>query len=267
VRNTRVRLWLSLAVAILLGVVAALVGLAAAANIVAAGHGGVSLGTDVTLLAISTAVFIACVRWAVHSEHRLRDLPQGVAHIPGAQAPGARSRKADSSRRPRMYHHRHGPVATTFAALIVFGGAIGFTVGSVQAINGWRLSRFVQAHGTLTEATVATVHNIEHQSRSGTWYTADISVLLHTPVGGHFTSTVHDPSAAAYPPGQMIAVRVDPNQPGYSELPGAPDNTVSAFVVLVLFAVIFLVVAALYSRELFIRLRHRYTARTKATAG
>lgn len=166
-----------------------------------------------------------------------------------------------------MYHHRQGPVATTVAAVFLFIFTAGFTIGSVVSFNGWRLSQFVQAHGVLTQATVISVDNIQHQGRYGTWYTADIDVLLKDPVGGQSFSTVNDPSAAYYSQGQVISVRVDPNQPSYSELPGTPNNGAGSWIVLVVFAGLFLFVTFHYYRELFVRFRQRYHSPTMAVTG
>jgi hypothetical protein len=47
-------------------------------------------------------------------------------------------------------------------------------------------------------------------------------VRLSRPVKSHETTTAHIEGAPPYSPGAPITVVVDPQDPGYAELPGAP---------------------------------------------
>jgi hypothetical protein len=63
----------------------------------------------------------------------------------------------------------------------------------------------------------------EHRgARSGPWYSALITVTLAPPVGGHSTTIVHDPRGSNLIRGEGLQILVDPQQPGYAELPGQP---------------------------------------------
>jgi hypothetical protein len=52
--------------------------------------------------------------------------------------------------------------------------------------------------------------------------TSALAVRLSEPVNGHETTTVHIQGAPGYSPGAPVTVVVDPKDPGYAELPGAP---------------------------------------------
>jgi hypothetical protein len=89
-------------------------------------------------------------------------------------------------------------------------------------------SAYTQAHGAYSQATVVSVDNIQHQSRSNngstsTWYTADVTATLNTPVGGLSQTTVHVPHSVSLTAGQTVTAVVDPRDPGYAELPGQPN--------------------------------------------
>jgi hypothetical protein len=127
-------------------------------------------------------------------------------------------------------------------------------IGAVQAFGSWRLSGYVQAHGTLVPAAVMSVRNIEHTGRS-TWFTADIGVILRRPAGGTITTTVYDPTASGMIPGQTALVRVDPHRPGYAEFPGKPYGDLATWVVLAVFAALMLLVAGVYWSGLAARIR------------
>jgi hypothetical protein len=91
-------------------------------------------------------------------------------------------------------------------------------------------SAYTQAHGVSRQATVISVDNIQHQSHSqnddGTiWYTAEVTASLNPPVSGQSQTTVDVPHQVSYVDGQTIPVLVDPQAPGYAELPGQPNVT------------------------------------------
>jgi hypothetical protein len=96
-------------------------------------------------------------------------------------------------------------------------------------------SGFVQAHGVRRAAVVLSVNNIADTSTNttgtgsrkrtttSTSYTAEVAVRLASPVNGQALSTVHVPRYDSDAPGTTLTVLVDPGNPGYSELPGAPS--------------------------------------------
>lgn len=272
-RNTRLRLWLALALAVILTALAALIGLGAVVAIFSPWHR--ALGGDIVIAVLSIAVVVACVRWAVHTEHRLRShqtggaadaTRSGTAAGLGAELDAALSAPArrpartacTGAYRARLYHHRHGPVATAVGGVILTLVAIGMVIGTVVEIGAWRHSRFVQAHGDRRAATVLSVHEAEHHGKYSTWYTADIGVLLNAPAGGHLTTTAHYPGWSTLVMGDQVVVLVDPGQPGYAELPGSPYTTQGTWIALLVFAVFTAPFACLYWYEVIaVRIRRR----------
>lgn len=264
-RHPRFRWWLALAAAVILAGFAAFAALGSAVSIFSARHGGAGLGTSITTGVISIAVLIVCVRWAVHVEHRLRT-PAAAGHNghPGGRRPSP-GRPGPRGQRIRLYHHRYGPdhhrygpVATTIGALLFTLIGTGMLAGAVLSFSQWRLSGYVQAHGTLTPATVLWVHNIKHPRRSRTWYTAEIRVTLQRPVHGGTAATVYSPHASELLPGETATVRVDPQRPGYAEFPGMPYGNISSWLSLAFFAPMTLLAAAAFWTDLAIRVRQRH---------
>lgn len=263
--KTRFRLWVALAAGIVLAGFSAFVAIGSVISISGARHGGAGLGASITTASIGIVIVIACVRWAVRVEHRLRTRDPGH-HGAGTQHAGTQHAGASrppaggrspGGHRPRLYHHRHGPVAATAGAVFFTVIGLGMAIGAVQAFGSWRLSGYVQAHGRLVPAAVVSVHNIEHTGRS-TWFTADIAVILHRPVGGTIITTVYDPTASGMIPGQTAPVRVDPHRAGYAEFPGKPYGDLATWIVLAVFAALMLLVAGVYWSELAVRVRQRY---------
>jgi Protein of unknown function (DUF3592) len=98
-------------------------------------------------------------------------------------------------------------------------------------------SSFVQAHGTRHTAVILSVNNIENTSTSGTGknqhtstsWTAEVTARLTGPGRGQGGQTViHVPYFDSDAPGTTLTVLVDPNNPGYAELPGTPAHTAVA---------------------------------------
>jgi len=87
----------------------------------------------------------------------------------------------------------------------------------VKHANGVR-SAYTQAHGVRQTAQV-----ISEDIGSGRNRTSTLAVRLGVPVDGDNTTTVHVADAApTYSPGASVTVLVDPQDPGYAELPGSP---------------------------------------------
>jgi hypothetical protein len=97
-------------------------------------------------------------------------------------------------------------------------------------------SAYTQAHGLLQSGIVTSVANQEGRTDS-----ADVGVRLARPVGGQPTTTAHVPTRVSLSPGAAVQVLVDPQDPGYAELPHQPytlksSAQVGAIVGLVLIA-------------------------------
>lgn len=279
--QNRLRLWVALVAAIVLATVAVVVGFVSIAVIFSTQGGNVAGGIALAVAAI--AVFAACVRWAAHSEHRLRGQPAAGAGTPAGvgaldtalRSPHTAPSSASQRRRaayagpysPRLYHHRHGPVSTAMGGVIIFLAAILLVIGTIVDFGNWQKSRFVQAHGDQRSATVQYVDNIVTHGRYSDSYSADISVALAAPVGRSSTTTVHYPDWSSLSDGDQVTVLVDPDDPGYAELPGHPDATVGSWIALLVLAVIFAPLAFLYWYELIAgRIQRRRRARTAGPA-
>ena len=86
------------------------------------------------------------------------------------------------------------------------------------------------------EAVILNVDNIAHTSTTttgsgsrkhavtSTTYTAEVLVRLADPVDGQARTTVHVPRYETGGPGGTLTVLVDPDDPGYAELPGSPST-------------------------------------------
>ena len=250
-RNTRLRLWAALAVAVVLAAVAALAGLGGVISIFSTRDRDVSGG--IVIACLSIIVIVLCVRWAVRTEHRLRMArPGNTGSTASPGTPGSTARRP-----PRLYHHRHGPVVTAVGAVFFTLVAAGMIVGAVEGIGAWRLSRYVQAHGAERTATVVSVNEVAHHGRYSTWYTSDVSVMLTAPVGGQTTTTAHYPGPSTLIMGDRVTVLVDPARPGYAEFPGSAYSGAGAWIALLVFVPFMLLVAGAYGYELRVHIRER----------
>ena len=122
------------------------------------------------------------------------------------------------------------------AVLLVFPLSAVFVVMAVNKHAQAAQSSYVQAHGLRESATVGHVDNKQVDGN----YTATVTVQLQPPVNGTTSSIVHVPHQDNSSPGDTITVLVDPSQPGYSELPGAPSVTGQDWIVPLVIAVVIL---------------------------
>jgi hypothetical protein len=157
--------------------------------------------------------------------------------------------------------------------LLVIGIAF---IGTSFAVRGAASkSAYVQAHGVRREAVIVSVDNQEHRTthkpgQTGTGYnqkhyaittsyTANVLVNLAQPVNGHTQTTVHVPHKDSDKPGQSVTVLVDPQDPGYAELPGTADSP--PFLPYIFLGVgILLIVAACVVLIIALRVRARRAA-------
>jgi hypothetical protein len=102
---------------------------------------------------------------------------------------------------------------------LILGPGLGtvLIVGSVLEHGDAAQTSYTQAHGIRRAARVFS----EDTSTGRDPYSA-VAVRLSGPVNGHETTTVHIQGAPTYSPGAPVTVVVDPQDPGYAELPGAP---------------------------------------------
>jgi hypothetical protein len=151
--------------------------------------------------------------------------------------------------------------AGLLAMLVVLFLAVVFLILSFALRSSAARSGFVQAHGVRREAVIVSVDNIAQKSTGGsgfksTTYSAQVLVRLADPVNGQAQTTVHVPRYDTDRPGGTLTVLVDPDDPGYAELPGSP--TTPAVLPPIFLAVgAFLAVVAVTGTALITRSRRR----------
>ena len=152
----------------------------------------------------------------------------------------------------RVSWYTAGLLAMLFVLFIgVVALILSFTLRSSAARSG-----FVQAHGVRREAVIVSVGNIASKSGKSTTYTAKVLVSLAVPVDGQAQTTVHVPRYETGRPGGTLTVLVDPDDPGYAQLPGSPSTPAAAPAILLALGV-FLTVVAIAGSALIARSRGR----------
>lgn len=271
------RLWVQLIVAAALVIVFALGALGGLTNAVGGHlHHGDTRGGEVAIAVVCLALLIVCTRWVLHVEHRLRRhqpvaqayearymRPSAVATATASASPSARARASVRGRSGRGY----GPVGTTVVLLLLIAGMGGGIAGTVVQRSEGERSTFVQNSGVRSTATVDNVANNEACGRYGCTYSAAIDVTLARPVGGARTTVVHYPNTSDLSDGETVAVLVDPKQPSYAELPGAPFQNNWTWIILAGLALVFLGLVILDARHLLRLLAHRRDHRATTAAG
>jgi len=181
-----------------------------------------------------------------------------------------RSRPERATRRPeRVLFFLFSPSGVLAVALVFVAGWIVvliFTVG--QAIVD--RSQETQGHGALRSATVISVQNFAKDDPGGNPYDTNTSnagqgrvlVELAAPVGGQQQTTVNVPYQVGYNQGDKISVLVNPQQPGYAELPGVPEKTATGQTVL---TVVFSALLALSVTGTFFAARWRLRSRRRGS--
>lgn len=104
--------------------------------------------------------------------------------------------------------------------LIAFGVLLAF---ATFFWNEWvDESSFTQASGVRENATVTNVDTEQAYSTYGASAATYLTVTLPTPVSGRTSAVAKLSYIANYTDGQVVAVLVNPGDPGHAELPGRP---------------------------------------------
>ena len=158
-----------------------------------------------------------------------------------------------------------GRAAVQVAMIVVLLIGVVFVIISFASRSQAARSSFVQAHGVRREAVILSVDNIAQKNGSGSvkTYVAEVLVRLADPVDGQTQTTVHVPNRETEGPGGTLTLLVDPDDPGYAELPGSP-YTPGVLVTILLAVGAFLIVVAAAGSALIARSRRRSRHRAAA---
>ncbi len=255
----RLLLWLELVIAVVLAVVLGLLAIGFLGTALANRQpsGTTRVGQIVGALVCAGLLYLA-TRWMIRVEHRLRrnqpiaqafaracaaPAAEGTVSTAGAAdatgtAPSARPDRLRSSRTRGRGRRHYGPAGTSVIAAVFGAATIGLAVGAASTYSQGVRSAFVQSHGIPAAAIVDTVDNTQQCSRSSCDYTAAIVVTLKAPVRGATTTVVHYPDSSDLVSGESIVVLVDPQQPGYAELPGTKFVNAGDWVILAIMAIV-----------------------------
>lgn len=110
-----------------------------------------------------------------------------------------------------------------FGLLIVVVAILAFSVRLLDSgLAAASESAYTQAHGVPGAATVLGVTSNGRDSG-----TENVTAAPADPVDGQQLTTVHVPSTQSFPPSASVRILIDPQDPGYAELPGHRFTTAS----------------------------------------
>jgi hypothetical protein len=175
-------------------------------------------GPPAPLALVIAAVCFFCLGLSVYAviqvEHKLHR--RGWDYDSRAPADG---RRWGRSRRRSLDE----PIVISFGLLTYLIVVVGFAVWAVNVHAEAALSSYVQHDGMHRTGGIVRVQNVEHQdAKGGPYYSSLITVSLAQPMDGHSTTVVHVPHGSSLAVGEGLEILVDPQQPGYGELPGQP---------------------------------------------
>lgn len=122
---------------------------------------------------------------------------------------------------------RYGPHKTIMAGILIILLSFVIAFGIRQLNSAAAKSSYTQAHGIRENATVTSVDNEQscQDSPGSCSYSANVSVTLPTAVKGRTSTVAYVPHKVTYANGQSVAVLVNPEDPGYAEVPGQSGYT------------------------------------------
>jgi hypothetical protein len=217
-------------------------------------HGSASKAHYALQAVLALAIGVVGAVLAISSEHQWHHLPGGPS--PWAANEGWRTSGSDTGSSRRGLH---APGSVGFQALLFVGVTVFLLIATLNAYSGAQRSSYTQAHGVSESAVASNVQIITNRSSHGhVSYTSDITVAIQHPTVGDGTATVYSQGATSIMQGSTFTVLVDPRQPSYAEIPGAPYDTTSGWILSLLFTIVIGIVAGLVSRRAVLMiLRHR----------
>lgn len=179
-----------------------------------------------------------------NASRRRSDCPLSL--LTAARFPGRFGSHADASvhKAPSVRPRRAVSLALSTGLLLV-AVVVALVVVLVTGPASAARSAYTQAHGEREAATVISAWNKSYTNKGITTWYGYVLVRLPQPVGGQAQTTVHSPDKVSYAPGGAVTVLVDPQSPGYAELPGNPmvvgstilEFTIGASLVIIICAV------------------------------
>jgi len=247
----------------IVGVVAAglggIIGIDSLLHAAGAAHGPGSTAHYTVLAVLSLLVAVVGAVMAVCAEHQLHHHPGGRYAWALSQAwrSGHQGLPAGGRRRA------HAPASLAGAALITTAMACFGLVATLQAHSGAQRSSYTQSHGVTETAVADNVENIaSHTSKGAYSYTNQITITVQRPAVGDGSATVYGNGQTSVQSGDTLTVLVDPKQPSYAEMPGAPYYTTRSWIEALLFTIVIGGVSVfVWCRAGLMLLRHRRVSR------
>jgi hypothetical protein len=257
-------IWLALAVLAILAAVCVLAGGSQIGNLMSAGSNDYA-GPPAPLALVIAAVCLFCLVLSVYAAiqvaHKLHR--QGWDYDLRAPADGRRWGRRGGRGRGRSLDE---PIIISFGLLTYLIVVAGFAVWAVNVHAEGALSSYVQHDGMHRTGGILRVQNVEHQdTNDGPYYSSFITVSLAPPMDGHSTTVVHVPHGSSFVVGEGLEILVDPQQPGYAELPGQPFVQNRQWIVAGSFSLAIAVVGFLPMVLMTVRMVARYRRRGTLT--
>jgi len=209
------------------------------------------------VIAAAGAVLASHAEHQLH-QHRIHGPAIGPVTYPVARVPrlggGTGTVRLLAGRR----RSAHAPVVFAVQALVGIGITIFCLFTTLSAHADADRSAYTQQHGVSETAVADNVQNIASATKHGTTYTNQITVTVRHPKIGTGSATVYGQGMTSVQQGDTVTVLIDPRQPAYAEIPGAPFTTTSGWVMSLIITIVFGLVSILVTRVAVVMiLRHR----------
>jgi hypothetical protein len=264
-------------VGVVIAVVGGIIGILSLLNAIGATHGAGSTTHYTVLAVLSLAIAVAGAALAVYGEHQLHHLPGGSSawavnegwRTAGYGRPGVGVGFAGAGRFTGARRGTHAPGTLALWALALVGVTLIMVFVTLHVHSEAQRSAYTQAHGVSETATADDVQTFTTHNKGNTTYTYQIDVTIAHPTVGDGSATVYGQGITSVQQGDTLTVLVDPRQPSYAEIPGAPYTTTSKWVGSMVVTIVFGIVAVFMSRTaVLMLLRHRRVSRGQPyTAG
>ena len=256
VNGGRSGVWLGMAFFAVVAALCAIAGVSFIGNAMSTGgndYSGPGAPQALSLAAICFCCFGLLVLVVIQLEHKLRRSGWDDDYLAPPDVRRWRRRRARA---------RYAPVMISFGLLTYLGVVIGFAVSALTLHAQAARSSYVQHDGVFRTGGIVRVQNVEHQdSNGGPWYSSLTTITLAPPIDGRSTTVVYDPHWSNLIVGEGLEVLVDPQQPGYAELPGQPFAQNWQWIFAGSFSLAFALIGLLPMVRMSVRMVGRYRRR------